>query len=165
MGRYQPRNSADPGPPTGRAWAAFRRQLFAEHGGTPLCWHCQHPVLGPQRGEVQHLLSPRTHPQLAWARSNLKIVHAGGSKRCQVCDLSCQSISAGNLAPRDEMGRPLPFPPDFLAARIAERRAHVNRAGPRTRARAGEAQPRADVPREPVPAGRPQIDVSAGRAW
>ena len=130
MGRGQVRDSSLKGPPSGPGWVAFRKQLFAERGGAPLCYHCSHPVYGPARGEIQHLLSPRLYPQLAWSRSNLRIVHAGGAKRCPVCDLACQSISASNIAPRDEMGRPLPFGPDFLAAKIAERKAFVNRPGP-----------------------------------
>jgi hypothetical protein len=166
MGRGQVRNSSDPGPPQGREWGAFRRMLFAEHGNAPLCYHCGHVVPGPSRGEIQHLLSPRTHPQLAWARRNLRFTHAGGAKRCPVCDLSCQSISASNVAPRDSTGRPLPFAPDFLAAKVAERKARVNRPGPAERAPRVHVSATVMKPDSTAAApARPRIDVNVGRPW
>jgi len=152
--------------PAGPAWSAFRARLFSWEGWGPApdCFHCGHAIK-PGLGTVQHLISPRARPDLAWERSNLRPAHAGGTRRCPECDLACQEIAAGNLAPRDGQGRPLPFPPEFLKAKIAERAAWKRRAGPSTRKRR-EARETPDLPEKiPPKSGRPRIDVNAGRAW
>lgn len=103
----------------GAAWEQLTRQLWTRWtaGGTQpaTCYHCNHPI-APGLGTVQHLLSPQAHPELAIAESNLKPCHGGGSRRCPVCHLSCQNLAAGNLAPRDAAGRPLPWDDAFITA-------------------------------------------------
>ena len=59
-------------------------------------------------GEVQHQVSPLVAPQLAWSVSNLRPSHGSGRKRCSACLIACNAVAAGNLAPRDPAGRPLP---------------------------------------------------------
>ena len=97
-------------------------------------------------------------------------VPRGGAKRCPECDLACQAIAAGNTAPRDPDGRPLPFPPDYLAAKIAERQKFS--AAAKTLRSAGRSKMvpggparieagRAAVPAWPPPPGKP----SPGRSW
>lgn len=154
-GRRTIQNRSDP---AGAQWQSVRREVFRQQGLT--CYHCGHPCR-PGLATVQHLLSPRTHPQLSYSLSNLRVAHSGGQRRCPVCDLDCQAISASNTAPRDERGRPLPFPPEYLRQKIAERRARVasGQAQRRPRKPAGSAA----KPAEAKPS--PRIFPNAGRAW
>jgi hypothetical protein len=168
MGKIKPGIIRAAGP-SGPKWTALRRRLFSPDmwGTAPLCYHCGHPIRSPgwQFGEVQHLLSPRTHPQLAWTVANMRPVHAsdysrsgGVNKRCPACDLACQAVAAGNLAPRDADGRPLPFPPAFTAARMADRQRYL--AGgkvPRSARESGK------VPG--TPAAEPRTFPQAGRPF
>jgi hypothetical protein len=118
MSRGQPRDSRAPGPPAGPRWSAFRRELFARwsaSGTRPvLCWACGHPVPGPDGGEVQHVISWRVRPDLAWTRSNLRPIHGGGRKRCPdpSCGLACNAVAAGQPA----QGQPVPWSAEFIAA-------------------------------------------------
>jgi hypothetical protein len=76
--------------------------------------------------------------------------------RCPHCLLSCQNIAAGNVAPRDPLGRSLPFPPAFKAQKMAEAAAKAAGgtqrrglpAGPRERQARPAASPRADPGRD-----------------
>jgi hypothetical protein len=120
-------------------------------GPTPDCYHCKHRI-APGLGEIQHLYSVRTHPHMASQISNLRPCHGGGARRCPVCDLACNAIAAGNVAPRDSEGRPLPFDEKFLADKISERKRYVNQPGPRTRSQA-------------TPPAAPAPDSSPGRVW
>jgi hypothetical protein len=120
------------GEPSGAIWVALRARLWrtltnnGAHKAT--CYACGHEIL-PGLGECQHLLSPSSHPQLALAESNLRPIHGGGRRRCPTCRLSCNSLSAGNLAVRDDSGRPLPFTDAFIAA--AQERTGTSRGNPR----------------------------------
>jgi hypothetical protein len=135
-----------------RLWGTPRPEGFR---GLP-CYHCGHAIR-PGLGEVQHLLSPRVRPDLAQSRANVVPAHAGGRKRCPVCDLACQAIAAGNLAPRDAQGRPLPWDEAFIRARMAERAAY--------RARAAPSAPGGAAPRAPAGRDRAQVYRDAGRPW
>jgi hypothetical protein len=84
------------------------------------CYHCGHHIIRGL-GTVQHLIPPSVAPALAADPRNLRPCHAGGNRRCPECGLACQQVAAGNLAPRDEQGRPLPFPPEFIKAKQASR--------------------------------------------
>ena len=159
-------------PCTGPEWTAYRRQLFrGPFAGKP-CAACGHEIR-PGLGEIQHQLSVRTHPEHAWTVTvlgspNLVPVHGGGARRCPdpVCRLACNSILAGNAAPRDEDGRPvLPFPPDFLAAKVAERQAYRARPAPSARKpRQTPGNPGRDRPAARA-APEPRVWPDAGRAW
>jgi len=166
MGRGQVRNSSDPGTPSGPAWTAFRKRLF---GGPWLgrpCAACGHPI-APGMGEIQHQLSVSTRPDLAWSVTwrgdpQLVPVHGGGKRRCPepACNLACNAILAGNACPRDELGRPvLPFPPAFLAAKVAERQRYRARSLP-------DGRKPGQVPGNPAhERPRPRTFPLAGRAW
>jgi hypothetical protein len=137
------------GEPSGAVWVALRARLWrtwtvnGSHKAT--CYACGHEIL-PALGEVQHLLSPSSHPQLALAESNLRPIHGGGRRRCPICRLSCNSLSAGNLAARDESGRPLPFTDAFITA--AQERTGTSRGNPRPDAEKASPAPRERVSTE-----------------
>ena len=147
---------------------AFRKRLFGGPWLGKPCAACGHPI-APGLGEVQHQLSWRTRPDLAWqmtymGQPQLVPVHAGGRKRCPdpACDLACNAILGGNACPRDELGRPvLPFPAAFLADKQAERRQH------RERGRHGfSAKPPGSARRTREPAETPRRSLlDAGRNW
>ncbi len=134
--------------------AAFRRAMWSQWGPSPRCYHCGHRI-SPGLGTIQHLLSPNTHPALRFEPSNVRPAHAGGKRRCPDCDLDCQAIAASNTCPRDGQGRPLPFPPAYLAAKITERKAAVT-AG-RRRNPPPSGHPAARAGREPA--------ADPGREW
>lgn len=100
-------------------WRTLRARLWRQWTGngahSAICYHCQHPITNGL-GEIQHLLSPQTHPQSAMLESNLRPSHGGGRKRCGSCGLACNQLAAGNAAARDEKGRPLPFSEAFIRA-------------------------------------------------
>ena len=142
--------------------AAFRRRMWSapEWGQSPLCYlasHCGHRIL-PGLGTIQHLLSQTAYPALRFEPSNVRPCHAGGKRRCPEpeCDLDCQAIAASNTAPRDPAGRPLPFPPAYLAAKQAERAAH--------RAAGERGEPPSGHPGA-APAARPRPAADTGRPW
>lgn len=152
----------------GREWTAFRTRLFSHDGpffGKP-CYHCGHPII-PGCGTVQHLISPAIWPEGKYRLGNLVPAHhgdyrrtGGPNKRCPLpeCDLDCQSIAAGNTCPRDEEGRPLPFPAAYLAEKQRERRAFLARGGtPRSARKSAESSGTA---RNPVSARS-----AIGREW
>jgi 5-methylcytosine-specific restriction endonuclease McrA len=66
------------------AWAALRKQVFAEEA---VCWICWNPVdfHQPPRTRwapsVDHVLPVDTHPELALVRSNLRLAHYGCNSR------------------------------------------------------------------------------------
>jgi hypothetical protein len=95
--------------PHGRDWTTFRNAFArtARH----VCYYCHHPVT-PGLAEVHHLISPKIEPRLTFARSNLRIVHGGGKRRCPVCDRSCNTMMERKGIPRDSNGIALPLPPE-----------------------------------------------------
>lgn len=113
------------------------------------CYHCHHAIIRGL-GTVQHLISPAVRPDLAWEPSNLRPAHGSGRRRCQTCGLSCQQIAAGNHAPRDPHGRPLPWDEAFIEKKVAERAAR------------GNPPPAAWTGRK---AARPPVRADVGRPW
>lgn len=149
-GVEMPRKRANPDrylPPSGPAWSKFRPQVFRRWG--LVCYHCEHAIR-PGAGEVEHLISPGKRPDLAWDLDNLRPTHGSTAKRprCPTCNLACNSIAAGNQAPRDADGRSLPFPPEF----IAQKRAELSKGGPRRQFSSRRTQPAKPAPPAPPPA-------------
>lgn len=170
-----------PGEPAGAAWNALRARLWQEWTGggvrAAVCYHCGHDIL-PGLGEVQHLLSPSTHPGLAMTEYNLRPAHGGGRRRCPDCWLACNSVAAGNAAVRDAEGRPLPFTPAFIKAaqaRTAAGKSYLPR--PRTGRNAGGDRDagtardggletrRAHMRTDPPDPAGPQRQADEGRDW
>jgi hypothetical protein len=147
---------APPRRPSGPRLQAFRAKLLNRWGPRAVCYHCQHRA-GPAGFTLQHLVSPETRPDLAYDEGNVRPCHAGGRYRCPEpeCNLACQQVSAGNQAPRDAQGRPVPFPAAFLRAKQAERQAWL--------AAHPETAPRLAVARSAPARARPASDV--GREW
>lgn len=150
------------GKPTGPRWAAYRKMLFRRWGNRP-CWYCHEPI-APGMGEVEHRISWRRRPDLAWqefcpdGEPNLVPVHGAGRKRSP-SGLACNLIAASNTVARDEMGRPLPFSTEYIAEKVSERRAFL------ASGRAGKQFPR----NPPAPAAdlppRKLISPFHGRDW
>lgn len=124
MGRGQVADSHVPRPCTGPEWSRYRRQLLREwslDGARPvLCFACSCEI-EPGLAEVEHRISARRRPDLAWTRMwrgqpFLVPVHGSGRKRCPVHDLACNAILGSNAARRDEWGRSVPLTPAEITA-------------------------------------------------
>jgi hypothetical protein len=103
------------GRPGGPRWVLLRKRLFAMWGPAPPCVYCRHPVFGPDRGEIAHIISPLIRPDLAWSVSNLRPAHGSGPRRCADCGLNCNWVSHNSpLAPRGPNGESLPFSEDLI---------------------------------------------------
>jgi len=143
--------------PSGYQWSLIRKRLWrmwtqnGAHQAT--CYACEHPI-SPGLGEVQHLLPPSTHPGLRMTESNLRPIHGGGRKRCGVCGLACNSVSASNLAVRDASGRALPFTDAFI------RQAQERTADPRSRS--GRIRPPAAPGRDTASIPKPAAFSTKG---
>ena len=74
------------------------------------------------------------------------------------CGLSCNNLSAGNAAPRDAIGRSLPFPPAFKARKMEEAAAKAAGGAPAR----GVAKPRQA---RPQPAAAIPGNAAIGREW
>jgi len=157
--------------PSGPKWVAFRQRLFAgwARTGQLACFACGCPVNGPAAGEIEHRISTRLRPDLAWEQwwkgeRFLVPVHGSGKKRCPVHDLACNAVIGSNAARRDELGRSLPLTPEEIAAaqaRAAERpRSGTGRDRRKSRGSAAKPRETAETPKNPR--GTP---VSIGRAW
>jgi len=90
--------------------------------------YCGHNVSSP---EIAHLIRHRS--RRTWP--TIRKTSAGprrGKRRCAEppdgCGLACNTVAAGNVAPRGADGRSLPFPPSFLAAKIKERQTGVRQS-------------------------------------
>jgi hypothetical protein len=145
--------------PSGPRWQAFRRAMLIRWGPLPLCYYCGHPAAAP---ELAHLIPPGIAPHLGYSPENVKPAHGGGKRRCTEpgCQLACNLVAAGNLAPRGPGGLSLPFPPAFIADHQGQRSRIRSSPAPA----AGPARP-ARPPRVPD-VGREWLHpVSAGIAW
>lgn len=59
--------------------AEVRLEFLALH---PVCGICGHPI-PPGTGQIDHIISPKQRPDLAWVVSNWQAAH--GIKGCTVC--------------------------------------------------------------------------------
>lgn len=115
--------------------------------------------------EIAHLIPPQVAPHLAYDPENVRPAHGGGKRRCAEppdgCGLACNTVAAGNVAPRGADGRSLPFPPSFLAAKIKERQTGV-RQSPGVRP---ASPPPASGRRGEDGFSRATVYTDAGRPW
>ncbi len=138
------------GRPRGREWQAFRRKMIARWGNSPPCYYCLHPCGNSL--ELAHLIPPAVAPWLTMVPENVRPSHGGGGeKRCQTCGIACNAVAAGNLAPRGEGGKSLPFPAAFVES---HRRPVGQAPAPRL-----AAKPR------PAAKPAPALYPDAGRDW
>ena len=162
MGRVTKPGSANPRSirpwePSGGAWEAVRAHLWARWSSTRIkCYHCQCPYDQAPPDQIEHLISPQKRPDLAMAEENLRPTHS----KCPCCGLWCNNVAAGNAAPRDTLGRSLPFTPEFKARKMAEAAAKATRG---TRARRELPPSARHATRTPAKPIRPS--ASPGRDW
>jgi hypothetical protein len=171
MGRGQVKDSHLARPATGKEWSAFRRQLFREWslgGARPVyCFACGCEI-PPGLGEVEHRISARRRPDLAWTRvwmgaPFLVPVHGSGRKRCPLHDLACNAVIGSNVARRDELGRSVPLTAAEITAAMERARAVPRSSTGRDRA---VLPPLARVPGySRPPQSRPRVYDGAGRPW
>jgi hypothetical protein len=158
-GSVNPR-SLRPWEPSGAAWEAVRAHLWARWRSTKInCYHCNCPYDQAPPDQIEHLISPQKRPDLAMAEENLRPTHSKCPPPPAGCGLSCNNIAAGNAAPRDYLGRSLPFPPAFKAQKMTEAAAKAAQ-GPRARRALPPSARRAG----PAPA-RPRPPANPGRDW
>ena len=120
------------GGPGGGIWESLRRQVLRPGRR---CWHCG--CADPD--QVEHRISWQQRPDLMysldWAGEPFLVPTHG---HCGHCLIWCNNIAGGNAAPRDELGRSLPFGDAFLADRRA-----------RAAGKSGKPPPSARNSREP----------------
>lgn len=143
---------------TARLWGTPPPEGFR---GLP-CAFCGEPIT-PGLGQVDHRIPPAIAPQLAQARGNVRPCHGGGRRRSP-SGLACNSVAAGNLAPKDSDGYPAaPWPEDFKLAAI-ERAQARDRTGASSVTRRNPGNPRQKRPGAPG-SPRQRVYPAAGRAW
>jgi hypothetical protein len=139
------------GGPGGAVWESARRQVLRPGAR---CFHCG--CKDPD--QVEHRISWQQRPDLMyvpeWMGQPFLVPTHG---HCPHCDIWCNNISAGNAAPRDELGRSLPFGEEFLAERRARAAAS---AGKRGKVPSSAAKPAklAGIPARPSRAAVPRGD-------
>lgn len=157
---------------------AYRPQLWREWSarGPVLCFACRCPVRSLDYCEVEHRISARLRPDLAWTtwwqgERFLVPVHGsdysasgGVNKRCGTHDLACNLVIGSNAARRDELGRSLPLTEEEIAAAMARTRSRPRSTAGRDRRKPpgapGNQRESAGDARNPR--GTPAV---TGRAW